>query len=91
MTCYSPPQVADMLGVAPETVIGWVRSGQLPGFDVSRPAARRPRFRITEAALADFIARREIKPPTLAVRRKRKPATVSDKKDYFADLRTTPK
>jgi hypothetical protein len=91
MIVYSPPEIAKLLKIAPESVIAMIRRGDLSGFDVASPGSSRPRFRITEFALADFIARREIKPPTPAVRRKRKPATVSDKKDYFADLRTTPK
>ncbi|MBL9163122.1 MAG: helix-turn-helix domain-containing protein [Planctomycetaceae bacterium] len=87
MTSYSPPQVADMLGVAPETVIAWVRSGQLPGFDVSRPAARRPRFRITDAALAKFIEQRQTSPKPISSRQKRVRRATSPRKDYFADVR----
>lgn len=87
MKCYTPPEVGKLLKIAPESVIAMVRRGELLGFDVASPGSSRPRFRITEAALADFVARREIKTPPPTVRRKRKPAAVSDRKDYFADLR----
>lgn len=87
MKFYTPPEIAKLLKISPESVIAMIRRHELTGFDLASPGSSRPRFRITEAALQDFIARREIKPPTPTTRRPRKPATVSDRKDYFADLR----
>lgn len=51
---YTPPQVAERWGVKPESVIALIRRGSLPAFTVSPPTSRRPRWKITEAAVADF-------------------------------------
>jgi len=53
----TPPEVARRWGVAPETVISWIRSGELKAIDVSaRPGIGRPRYRI------DSNSRRGAKP-----------------------------
>ncbi|MEX0700725.1 MAG: helix-turn-helix domain-containing protein [Planctomycetales bacterium] len=54
----TPADVADILGVAPESVVAWLRSGELVGIDVSRPGSSRPRYRISPDALAAFVAAR---------------------------------
>lgn len=68
----TPPQVAKRLGVCPESVISWIRSGQLTAIDVSsRPGVGRPRFRISEADLQAFLASRAVAPPGQRRRRAR--------------------
>jgi len=69
----TPPQIAEQYHVAPETVIGWIRAGELPAIDVSsRPGVGRPRFRIDPADLAMFDARRQVVTPAKPTRRRRK-------------------
>jgi hypothetical protein len=42
-------------GVTIQTVLGWIRSGELRAVNVSRhPESRKPRWRISEEALAEF-------------------------------------
>jgi hypothetical protein len=50
-----------------ETVIGWIRSGELPAANVARRGATRPRFRIDPTDLAAFLAARRPDAP-LAVK-----------------------
>jgi excisionase family DNA binding protein len=58
----TPPQVAKIYGVKADTVIKWIRSGELPAIDVSRRGSSRPRFRIDETALHEFESRRSVRP-----------------------------
>jgi excisionase family DNA binding protein len=65
------PEVADLLGVSPDKVLTWLRSGELVGVDVSARRGGRPRWRIADAELQRFLrARQSIAQPI--VRRSRK-------------------
>lgn len=47
--------VCERYGVAEQTVLGWIRSGELRALNCSRrPDAKKPRWRITQEALAAF-------------------------------------
>ncbi len=72
MRYYTPPELADMLRVKPATVRAWIRSGELSAFNVAQRSARRPRFRISSEALAQFEARRNAKPLPIPNRRRRR-------------------
>jgi len=71
----TPRQVGERLGVKPERVIGWLRSGKLRGINVS-DGALRPRFRIDPADLAIFEQRRAVVAPAKPSRRRRRSADV---------------
>src|SRR5688572_25907387 len=43
----TPPRIAKMIGVTPETVICWIRSGQLKASNIAR--GRRPRYVVVPA------------------------------------------
>jgi hypothetical protein len=59
------PEVARHLRVRPNKVLGWVRSGELRGYDVTaRQGGRRPKYRVNPEDLEAFIQRRAIMPPT---------------------------
>ena len=45
----------------PETLIGWIRSGELPAVDFARCGASRPRFRIKREDFDAFLARRAVR------------------------------
>jgi excisionase family DNA binding protein len=46
-------EVAQQMGVSPDTVREWIKVGRLRAVNVAKPGVR-PSYRITEAALADF-------------------------------------
>jgi hypothetical protein len=52
-------------------VLHWVHDGKLSASNVARVVNGRPRWRIAPAALADFLAGRECKPPAPMLRRRR--------------------
>jgi hypothetical protein len=57
----TPPDVGKFLGVAPETVIGWIRSGFLVASNVATGA--RPSYRIKPADLDSFLDSRRVEVP----------------------------
>jgi hypothetical protein len=74
-------EVAGQRGLKQEVVLGWIRRGDLEAVDVS-VCGRRPRWRISTAALAEFDRRRSSsnRIPVKATRRPRTPAGVVE---YF--------
>jgi hypothetical protein len=46
--------------VKPETVNGWIRTGQLRAINVARQGCTRPRYRIDPTDLAAFEQRRTV-------------------------------
>ena len=78
---YTPPQLATRLGVKPETIIRFIRRGELRAFDVSgRPGIGRPRFRIAVDAVIEFENKRSPATAARPARRRRKdPAII----EYF--------
>jgi hypothetical protein len=57
----TPPDVARLVRVAPETVIGWIRSGFLVASNVATGA--RPSYRIKPADLDSFLDSRRVEIP----------------------------
>jgi excisionase family DNA binding protein len=66
----TPPTIAKQLAVKPEKVVAWIRAGKLRAVDLG-DGKLRPRFRVPEEALADFLAGRAVQPPTRPGRRPR--------------------
>ena len=54
----TPPQVADLLAVNPNKVLGFIRSGELRATNVAANLIGRPLWRISPADLAVFEQRR---------------------------------
>jgi len=78
-TYSTPPEIAKRLRIRPDKVLGWIKSGELAAFDVSETVGGRPRWRISQQDLDDFLRRRRATPPPKATRKpRRKPA-----KSYF--------
>ena len=69
----TPSVVAERYGCKPETVIGWIRAGELRAIDVSSKGSKKPRFRIDEADLAAFEAGRVVGQKPTKKPRRRKP------------------
>ena len=68
----TPPAVGKLLGVDPARVIAWIRSGKLKAVNLSDRT--RPRYRISQEALEEFLRQREVTTqPTRTWTRRRKP------------------
>jgi excisionase family DNA binding protein len=74
-TSLTPPEVAKRLGVSPDAVRGWIRSGELKATNTADPKKSRPRFRIEPDAVKAFQERRAAKiAPAAPIRRRRREA-----------------
>lgn len=74
---YTIADLVNRYGVTEHTVLGWIRSGELKAVNVGRtPEARKPRWRITQAALDAFEAMRTPTAPMPRMARKRRAADV---------------
>lgn len=69
---YTVNQIAEKLQVHRDTVVGWIRKGELLALNVAMSG--KPRYRITEDALEGFKLRRRAVdgPPPPRIRRSRK-------------------
>ena len=74
----TPPQVARRLGVNPDKVLSWIRSGELPAVNVTTKPGGRPKYRIAPADLDTFRTRRS---PQQRIKPKR--AAKSSGKVYY--------
>ena len=70
-TTFTTPQVARMLGVNPDKVLNWIRSGELSASNVGQKG--RPSWRITQAAFDSFLAGRQPGQRVKQVRRRKLP------------------
>jgi hypothetical protein len=72
---YDIKTIAARYQCSPSTVSAWIANGELRAVCVSRSASsRKPRWRITDAALSEFEARRAAGPVAAPVTRRRKAA-----------------
>ena len=73
-------EVAERYSVSCETVSGWIRAGELRAVNVSRSrTSRKPRWRVSPAAIEAFEASRSAAPEQPAPKsraRRKKPAGV---------------
>jgi len=76
MKMLTPPMIAARLGVKPARVIGWIRRGELRGFNLSD--GTRPRYRISEADLEVFLQRRAAGPVPKVTRRRRRDPMITE-------------
>lgn len=69
--------IAERYKVTEHTVLGWIESGELKAFNVGRtPGKEKPRWRVTEAALAAFETLRTPTPPQPKARRRKRQTNV---------------
>ena len=78
----SPPQVAERLGISSEKVIGWLLAGELKGSNLAARTNGRPRYRISEDDLADFLECRSAEVATGSVRPSNRKAATSGRRFY---------
>jgi excisionase family DNA binding protein len=56
---FTVEDLCQRYSVSPHTILRWIHSGELAAVNVGRqPGARKPRWRVTEASLGAFEARR---------------------------------
>lgn len=68
----SVKQICERYGVGKHSVLQWIRTSELRAINVGhRPGAKKPRWRITEDALAAFEALRTPTPAPSTKRRRR--------------------
>ena len=67
----TPPEIASRFGVKPETVLSWIRNGELAAINLARQGSLRPRYRISPEALATFEQVRSVVPRTAPARKPR--------------------
>ena len=73
MATYGIQDLKKRYGVGEHTVLGWIRRGDLAAINVARRAeGGRPKWRITDEALAEFELLRGSQPEPTASRRRRK-------------------
>lgn len=75
----SVKSVAERLGVKPDTVRGWIASGELTAINVSQTRGTLPRWRISPEALAEFEAGR----CTIKPRKTKQPKSPANLPDDF--------
>ncbi|MCY2987169.1 MAG: helix-turn-helix domain-containing protein [Planctomycetota bacterium] len=73
MTYLTPPEAAAELRCRESKILGWIRAGRLPAVNLSE--GLRPRYRISRAALDDFLTALAVVPASRPVRRQRRETT----------------
>lgn len=69
----TPPEFAKRYRVDVGQVHTWIRSGELVAVNLAAKIGGRPRWKIAESAIQEFILRRQSRPPAPAQRRRPKP------------------
>ena len=73
---FSPPVLAKLLGVSADHVLSLIHAGELKASNVTLPGAKRPRYKVAEADVEAFLARRASTPPEPTTRRRAKRETL---------------
>jgi hypothetical protein len=68
----TPPDIGKRLRVKAGKVLAWIRCGELVAVNLAERRGGRPRWRVSSAALDDFLAARSCRPAATPVRRRRK-------------------
>ncbi len=80
MKTHTPPTIAKLLGIKVDKVHAWIRAGELKAVNVAQKRSGRPRWRVLDEQLQDFLRSREsVKPPP----RRRRRSKVYTGKQYF--------
>jgi excisionase family DNA binding protein len=67
----TPPEIAKLLRVSPEKILGWIRRGELTAVNVGN--GFRPRYRVSPDNLDAFLKSRQVQPPPKRLRRPPQP------------------
>ena len=75
---YTPPQIAELLGVSHDKVLVWIRSGELSAINLATCLGERPRWHIAPADLDSFLEARRTRQKAESKRRRRLPSQVTE-------------
>ena len=79
MRSFTVEQIAEIESVNRETVLSWVRTGELKAHSASQnPKSRKPRWRVTDADLTAFRLARQNGTAVQAPRRKRSAGVIKE-------------
>ena len=81
-TYLTPPEVARRFAVSCDKVLRFIASGELRAVNLASKGSNRPRWKISEAALADFERARSAAPPPAQTPRRQR-ATDSECIHFF--------
>ncbi len=82
-TTFTPHEISQRYRVNINVVLDWLKTGELQGFSVTRtPDPKKPRWRISEDALAAFELRRTVGTTVVPASKRRRPAS-SPVIDFF--------
>jgi excisionase family DNA binding protein len=70
----SVADVAEQCGVDPGKVLVWIHAGELVAVNIAKSKTTRPKWRIRETAVEEFLRDRETSRPTMAPIKARKVA-----------------
>jgi len=74
---FSVKDLCDRFGVSEHTVLAWIAAGELKALHVGRRlGAKKPRWRVTQEALAAFELARTPTPPAPQSRRRKRQGAV---------------
>jgi excisionase family DNA binding protein len=74
---YTVEDLTNRFGVTVHTVLTWIHSGELKAVNVGRTrSGKKPRWRVTEQALAEFEAFRTPTPPPPRGKHRKRPEGV---------------
>jgi excisionase family DNA binding protein len=74
---YTVQDIQRRYNVTVHTVLQWIHSGELKAVNVGRtPEGKKPRWRVSEQALAEFEAKRTSMPAVPRAKRRKRPADV---------------
>jgi len=73
---FSPPAVAKLVGVSSDHVLALIHLGEIKASNVTLPGAKRPRYKVAEADLEAFLAKRASTPPVPTTRRRARRETL---------------
>jgi excisionase family DNA binding protein len=68
----TPPEVAELWGISLNSIMTWIRNGELRAINVAKIVGGRPRYRIDVDDLENFERRRAVQPPPPRSPRRRK-------------------
>jgi hypothetical protein len=85
MAMHTVPRLAKEWGIAPKKITGYIEAGLLDAVNLASVGCTRPRYGISDEAIAAFLARRAVVPKVAPVRRKRTQTGPSGK-DHFAHI-----
>ncbi len=80
MKTHTPPTIAKMLGIKVDKIHAWIRAGELKAVNVAQNRSGRPRWRVLDEHLQEFLRSRQSVKPTAQRRRRKK---IFSGKQYF--------